>query len=301
MIVSGIASGASSIVSGRGMVTFTLRPAVTPSDGFAWRPFTDTRPSSIRRRAWLRDSSGQRRAINVSSRSPPRSAVSSSVLIGGSVWFRREHEVGDDNRRYRNRQRRIGDVERRIRREIDEIGGLAEANAVEEIAGGAAQHHPYRDRRDRVVERRVPVVEVDRGQPDAGHHDQEDRLVLQNPESGPRVGHVADAHRPVGVRPGLTLFKRCPDNRLRHLIEGEYGQRRAPEQERLEEGRTRLRRGLLSHFNWLHHVDVSTRLPHLTSCRDAPSTPSTNATLAPDREVSNPPSRAAKRGVSAAH
>src|SRR2546427_3233608 len=200
MIVSGTAPGASWIVAGGGMVTSTLSPAVTPSDGFAWRPFTHTRPSSIRRRAWLRDSSGQRRAINVSSRSPPRSAVSSSVLIGGSVWFRREHEVADDNRRYRNRQRRIGDVECRIRREIDEIGDLAEANAVEEIAGGAAQHHPYRDRRGRVVERRGPGVEGDRGPPHAGHPHHEERLGLQNPENGPPAGHVAGGHQPGGGR-----------------------------------------------------------------------------------------------------
>src|SRR5436189_4513874 len=107
------------------MVTFTLRPAVTPSDGFAWRPFTDTRPSSIRRRAWLRESSGHRRAINVSSRSPPRSAVSSSVLISGALLFGCEHQVAEDNRCDRDRQRRIGYVKRWIRREIDEVGDLA--------------------------------------------------------------------------------------------------------------------------------------------------------------------------------
>src|SRR6266542_5217556 len=162
MIVSGIASGARSILSGGGIVTLTLVPAVTRSDGFAWRPFTDTRPSSIRRRAWLRESSGQRRAMNVSSRSPPRSAVSSSVLIGHGVWFRCEHQVADDHRRYRDRERGVRNVERRIRREIDEVRHLAQADPVEKISRRAAQHHPYGHRRDRMIERRIAIVEVDR-------------------------------------------------------------------------------------------------------------------------------------------
>src|SRR5438094_2101300 len=162
MIGSGMASGTRVTVSGGGTITLTLSPALTRSEGFAWRPFTETRPSSISRRAWLRESSGQRRAMKVSSRSPPRSAISSSVLITASIWFWREHEVADDNRYYRDRKRRVGDIERRIRREIDKVGNFAQADAVEEIAGGAAEHHAYRHRRDRVVERRVTVVEVDR-------------------------------------------------------------------------------------------------------------------------------------------
>src|SRR6266487_945003 len=171
MIVSGMASGTRVTVSGGGTITLTLSPALTRSEGFAWRPFTETRPSSISRRAWLRDSSGQRRAMNVSSRSPPRSAVSSSVLIRGGLTFRREHQVAEDNRRDRDCKRGIGDVERRIRREIDEVRHLAQAHAVEEVAGGPAQHHAYGDGRDRVVKRWIAIVQVDRSQPNTGHDD----------------------------------------------------------------------------------------------------------------------------------
>src|SRR5881397_4244472 len=175
MIVSGMASGTRVIVSGGGMVTLTLSPAATRSDGFTLRPLTETRPSSISRRAWLRDSSGQRRAMNVSSRSPPRSAVSSSVLISGGLCFRREHQVAEDNRRDRDCKRGIGDVESRIRREIDEVRHLAQAHAVEEVAGGPAQHHAYGDGRDRVVKRWIAIVQVDRSQPNTGHDDYKDR------------------------------------------------------------------------------------------------------------------------------
>src|SRR5438093_5813348 len=252
MMVSGIASGSRSIVSGGGIVTLMTSPAVTRSDGFAWRPSTDTRLSSIRRRAWLRESSGQRRAIKVSSRSPPRSAVSSSVLISGALLFGGEHQVAEDNRCYRDRQRRIGYVKRWIRREIDEVGDLAEANPVEEISCRAAQHHSYCHRRDWVVERRIAVVEVDRRQPDAGHNYEEDSLVLEDTESSPGIGHVSDVHRPVGVRPGLALLERRPDDRLGRLIEREYRQRCTPEQQRLETRRTRRWRGLFSHVDGLH-------------------------------------------------
>src|SRR2546425_215156 len=201
MSVGGRASGTRVPVSGGGMVTLTLSPAVTRSDGFTWRPSTETRPSSIRRRAWLRDSSGQRRAMNVSSRSPPRSAVSSSVLISGGLSFRRERQIAEDNRRDRDGKGGVGDVERRIRGEIDEVRHLAQAHAVEEVAGGPAQHHAYGDGCDRVVKRWIAIVEVDCGQPDARHHHQEDRLILEDPESGACVRDVTYAHRPVRAAP----------------------------------------------------------------------------------------------------
>ena len=48
-------------------------------------------------------------------------------------------------------------------REVDEVGHLAEADAVEEVARGAAEQHADGDWDDPVVERREAVVEVDGG------------------------------------------------------------------------------------------------------------------------------------------
>src|SRR3989304_9566593 len=89
------------------------------------------------------------------SRSPGLSAVSSSVF---TFRFRRrvlgEEGVADQEDEDADGNGRVGHVEGRPEPDVDKIGDLAQAQAVDEVAGGAAKHHTDGYGRDDMVERR---------------------------------------------------------------------------------------------------------------------------------------------------
>src|SRR3970282_1865641 len=96
----------------------------------------------MRRRSWLRERSATTRDRKTSSRSPGLSAVSSSVF---TFRFRRrvlgEGGVADQEDDDANGNGRVGHVEGRPEPDIDKIGDPTQTQAVDEVAGGAAEHH----------------------------------------------------------------------------------------------------------------------------------------------------------------
>ncbi len=72
--------------------------------------------------------------------------------------------------------------------EVDEVGDLAQANAVGQVADGAAQHQGQGGRHRPVLEGRVEVVQQDGHDADEAGDDQEGALVLEDAEGGAGVG-----------------------------------------------------------------------------------------------------------------
>src|SRR3989337_1378685 len=141
MIVRGMRSASGAASSAGGSLAATRALPGRRYDARSSAPSTVTSPSSMRRRAWLRERPATARDRKTSSRSPGLSAVSSSVF---TFRFRRrglgEEGVADQEDDDANGNGGVGHVERRPEPEIDEIGHLAQAQAVDEVAGGAAEH-----------------------------------------------------------------------------------------------------------------------------------------------------------------
>src|SRR3990170_1375028 len=168
---SGIGSGASAAGSGGGRVTCTRGPASSFTPAFAARaPSTVTKPSSIRRRTRERVSCGRRRATKTSSRSPARSATRSWTSATGR-WLAEEafafqHQEEPEDGDHADADGGVGDVEGWPEVEVDEVGHLAGADAVEQVAGCPAELEPERRAQQAVLERRVQIVEDDSGHAD---------------------------------------------------------------------------------------------------------------------------------------
>src|SRR3990170_6722923 len=158
-----------------------------------------------------------RRATATSSRSPGRSAVSSSARSAVGVPLRlvalAEDEEADDDGEA-DGDRRVGHVELRIAGEVDEIGDLAEAQAVDEVAGGAAELQPQGKAQQAVLQRREGVVEEDGADGEDGRNGEEEPLTLEHAEGGARVRHVGDLDQPVVRGPGLAQGEAAADQGL---------------------------------------------------------------------------------------
>src|SRR5438477_6559403 len=90
-------SAISPVRSAGGIVTLTSTPDGRRPDAFGRRPSTSTRPSSIRRWAWLRERPETRLARKVSSLSPARSVVSLRVFMQGTLGTRPEKDVSAED------------------------------------------------------------------------------------------------------------------------------------------------------------------------------------------------------------
>src|SRR3989304_6067358 len=109
----------------------------------------------MRRRARLRERSATARDRKTSSRSPGLSAVSSSVFTFRS----RRRVLGEEGVADQEDDDTDGDggvrhVEGRPEPDIDKIGDPTQAQAVDEVASGAAEHQADGYGRDDMVERR---------------------------------------------------------------------------------------------------------------------------------------------------
>src|SRR3989304_8022594 len=222
MAVMAICSGRSSMGCGAGIVALTLAPWASCWEGLARRPSTATKPSSIRRRTWLRASSRQRRARKTSRRSPERSGTVSSFFMCGGLRRWCEEGVAQKENGDADDEGGVGEVESRPKGEVYEVRDAAQAQPVQKVAHGSAQHHTHGDGDDQVVERWVAVVEIDRHQTDEGGEDEEAGLVLEDAEGGAGVGDMMQAHGPVGAGPDGASVQEVPHQFLRDLVEGEH-------------------------------------------------------------------------------
>ena len=145
-------------------------------------------------------------------------APSGLLLPPNRVAEREEDDDGGDA----DADRGVGDVERGPMRPLDEVGDFADANAVAEVADGAAELKAEGDSQDAVVHRRVEVVEQDGEQPEEGRRGEEERLALEHAEGGAAVGVVHDANE-AAFGDGLADAQVGAHEVLRHLVEGEDG------------------------------------------------------------------------------
>src|SRR6266581_443147 len=133
-MVRGIASATSSVRSAGGIVMATSAPAGRRSDAFARRPSISACPSSMRRRAWLRERSLTRRARNMSSLSPARSIFSLRVFMQRPLRTRPEEDITAEDDDDGDGDGGVGDVKGGPGADLDEVRHAAEPDAVDQVA-----------------------------------------------------------------------------------------------------------------------------------------------------------------------
>ena len=110
------------------------------------------------------------------------------------------HSVGSRERREQGRHadddEDVGEVERGPEAQVEEVGHVAEPDAVEQVREAAAQHEAERDRQHRMA---GAGASEEHEHPDDGERRQRDhdrRRAREEPEGDPRVVHVVDREGP---------------------------------------------------------------------------------------------------------
>src|SRR4051812_12509161 len=137
------------------------------------RPSTRTSPRPSIRSATVREPISGSDARNRSRRAPAASSGTRSRVTNGAgaPWLtfstqecRQQDEDADDDER-------VGEVERRPVAEVEEVGHVAQANAVEEIGEAAADHEPEGDRENGMPRTRAREEQEHPRNGDAGRED----------------------------------------------------------------------------------------------------------------------------------
>src|SRR3954451_11620568 len=154
-----------------GSSTLTSSPALSRWRlGAAW-PSTSTWPASMRRCARALEPSGAAR--KASSRAPASSGVARRCMARALGDVEQHEDAAGD--------RDVGHVEGRPPRQLDEVGHGAVADAIDDVAQGAAEQHPGGQPDERVVE---GGEEIGHERKQRGAHDARD--------DGPAAGETAE-------------------------------------------------------------------------------------------------------------
>ena len=94
--------------------------------------------------------------------------------------------------------------------EVDEVGDVTEAQAVQQVTGRATQLQAERQSQQAVLQRREHVVEDDGADREHGRDGEKDTLALQDAERSAGVCDVRDFYEPVIVGPRLAYAQVVP-------------------------------------------------------------------------------------------
>src|SRR5690606_37411026 len=227
-MASGVCPRCGSAGPGGGRRTRSTRPPASPSRASAGQqPTSDTYPSSKRPHAGAHGRP-RSRAMATSRRSPGRSAmawwmVSAAVFFAHALARRaalvQQEERADDNQA--DDDGGVSHVELRIAGKVDEVRDLTEAQAVQQVAGRAAELETEREAQEAVLQGREHVVEHDGRDGEERRHDQEELLALQDAERRPGVRDVGELDQPVLVRPRFPDRQVAAHHGLGELVEHE--------------------------------------------------------------------------------
>ena len=136
----------------------------------------------------------------------------------------------ENHHRHADRDCRIGNVEGPevvvAPVDVDEVDHRAEEDAVDQVAGRAADDQRQADAGDHLVPRDAGRVEADANQRRHRDHRDHDRLereldAVEDAERGAAVEHVGEVHHPGDDRHALVLGERRLDHRLGGLVDGD--------------------------------------------------------------------------------
>src|SRR3954452_21400219 len=140
-------------------------------------------PAAITRSAAAREPTCV--ATNASSRAPAASSgTRTRRTICGGEGDQQDADADDDEA--------VGEVERGPVLEVQEVGDVPEAHAVDEVRHAAADHEPERDRKHRMPRSRAREEEQHPADGERREHDHRPGRAREEPEGDAGVLHVVD-------------------------------------------------------------------------------------------------------------
>src|SRR4051812_49915721 len=161
------------------------------------RPSTRTPPLPSIRSATVREPISGSDARNRSRRAPAASSGTRSRVTNGAgapwLTFRAQQRREQDEDAHDDE--RVGEVERRPVAEVEKVGDVAQAHAVEEIGEAPADHEPERDRENGVPSAGAREEEEHPRDGDGGREDDDSGRAREETERDAGVLHVMDPER----------------------------------------------------------------------------------------------------------
>src|SRR3954454_22514322 len=222
-----IASGSRVLFGAGGGSNSTDSPPVSLWLFSRARPSTSTPPEPSRRSATAREPISGSSARKLSSRRPAASSGTSSRV---TCTPRRAARVplGRDESREKNADadddEAVGEVERGPVTQIEEVGHVAEAHAVEQVAEAAADHEAERNGQDRMPSSRPREEEQHPADCDRRQPDHRSGGAREEPECDAGVLHVVNPEDADDVV-ALVEHQMARDDRFRQLVGGDSGER----------------------------------------------------------------------------
>jgi hypothetical protein len=171
-----------------------------------------------------------------------------------------ENERPEDDR-YPHDDERVGEIERGPRIQVEEVGHVAETDAVDQVRDASAENEAERHRQHGVTSARACEEEQHRSHCDGRHGDDDRRSASEQAERDPGVLDVVDRERPDDVD-AFAERERSPDDLLRQLVGDDRGTRDDDENEPLRPSRaeeTLCRRDRLEGVRGRADTDVDRR------------------------------------------